>query len=166
MGVRESLNQRPWITVGGSAVLIVLALVAITWEIHQGDSGSPVPARAFYSDDDGKTYFADGLDKVPPYLDSAGKTAVQAMVYQCGEATPFVGYLLRFTDQTKKGIEAGTIPRGRGGMTGGIEVKRPGNKNWLRFDPARRQPFDQITSIACPGGSADHPHILMPTRKD
>jgi hypothetical protein len=163
VGVRETVNQRPYVSMGVAAGVIVLALIAITWEIHRGEGNGPLVGKAFFSDDDGKTYFPESIDKLPPFEDANGKTAYQAMVYQCGAKPPFVGYLQRYTDQAKSELETSGGLRGRPGMTTGIEVKRPGAQTWVRFDPRNRKAYDDIIIVTCKG-TTDRPKLVTPGR--
>ena len=107
MGIRETLNQNRGITIGAVSGVIVLTLVYIVYSLR-GESGggaSAGTAKAFFSDDDGQSYFADGADKIPPF-DHNGKPAVTAHVFRCNGGKPFVGYLERYTPEGKKRRES------------------------------------------------------------
>ena len=100
-----------------------------------------VPERVtevYYSDDDGKTFFVDDVDKVYPF-DRNGKPAYRAYVYRCGDQPPFVHYLGRYTDKAKARMAelsaktddpeaVGELARLRNTA---IEVKKPGDANWV-----------------------------------
>src|SRR5215217_6677039 len=101
MGVREALNRRPKL-----AVVLGIALCAVALPIMIWANSSGVPGRAsqaYYSDDDGKTFFADDIDKLYPF-ERNGKQAYRAYVYECTDGKRFVSYLARYTDGAKSKI--------------------------------------------------------------
>jgi hypothetical protein len=105
VGIRETLNENRSITVGAMIGIIVLAIIWILW-YSMGSStpggGSASAFKAYYTDDDGKTWFADDTNKTPPF-DHNGKKAVFCYVYKCGEnGKPFAAYLERYTEAGKK----------------------------------------------------------------
>jgi hypothetical protein len=163
VGIRETLNQNPGITTGVTAGIVVIALGFIIWQLTGSDTPD-VPNEMFYSDDDGKTHFADAIDKVPPY-DHNGKQAVRARVYKCGSGQPFVAYLERYSKDAKEKIEkAKGNKAGDAGMAEeiamtGIEVKKPGDKDWVRqLDPRSAK----IMEVKCPDGSTTNLEPVMP----
>jgi hypothetical protein len=154
MMVRETLNKHKGVA---AAVAVVLLGAGVALAIWANGSGIPGPLkRAYYSDDDGKTYFADDFDKIYPF-DHNGKQAYRASVCQCSSGKPFVLYLQRLTDSTKSQLMnlsskandpevAATIANLR---SNGIELKKPGGTKWI--SPANAGPEDAITP-SCPGG--------------
>src|SRR4051812_7950909 len=97
MGIRETLNKRPRVAAAVTAGFIALAAAMFIW----ANKGVPERvSRGYYSDDDGKTYFDDDVDKIYPF-DHNGKPAYRAFVYQCGSDKPFVHYLGRYSDKAK-----------------------------------------------------------------
>lgn len=160
MGIRETLNKNPGITTGVTAAIILIALVFIIWQAGGGGGVGAAQAKSFYSVDDGKTFFVDDAEKIPPF-EHEGKTAVRAHVYTCDDGkTKQVAYLERYTDQAKKVME-----KMRSGevtdqqimameeiqMTG-ILVKAPGtgDKGWVRqIDQAA----SAIVTPKCPEGA-------------
>ena len=135
MGIRETLNKRPRVAAAMTAGLLGVAAAVFIW----ANKGVPERVtRAYYSDDDGKTFFDDGVDKIYPF-DHDGKQAFRAYVYQCGKDKPFVHYLGRYTDKAKARMAelmnktndpeaAGELARLRNTA---IEVKRPGEQQWV-----------------------------------
>jgi hypothetical protein len=78
MGLRETINQKKSVSVGIAASLFAVAiafLVYTKWpqRIPKGD-------KAYYTSDDGQTWFVDSIYKTPPY-DQDGKTVVRALVF-------------------------------------------------------------------------------------
>src|SRR5579862_9768260 len=104
MNFREFIKRNPH---AGATVGVALLLVAlIIMGLHLLRSGDvDVSGSMYYSDDDGKTYFVDRGDRITPF-DHNGRPAVGAVVYRCGGAPPFVGFLMHNTDDARAGLEA------------------------------------------------------------
>jgi hypothetical protein len=135
MGIRETLNKRPRVAAAMTAGLLGVAAAVFIW----ANKGVPDRVtRAYYSDDDGKTFFDDDVDKIYPF-DHGGKPAFRAYVYQCGKEKPFVHYLGRYTDKAKARMAElmtnATDPEAAGELARlrntAIEVKKPGEPNWV-----------------------------------
>jgi hypothetical protein len=147
VGIRETLNDNPRLTTGVTVGIIVVVLGIIFWSMRgsaPAGAGTKASNQAFFSDDDGKTYFADDAKKLPPF-DHNGKEAVLARVYRCG-GKPFVNHLERYTPDAKTQAEA-TIAKNNGASNDptlleairptGYEVKAPGQKEWIKFGDPR-----------------------------
>ena len=169
MGIRQTLNENPAITTGVTIAIIVIAIGIIIWESTGSSSSSSSAANAslkFFSDDDGKTYFADDRTNVPPYKDKRGKMAVGAIVFQC-KGKPFVTRLERYTPEGQKKIQdqLKANPNARISIAftiGYTEYKKPGAGNpWVKIGSpgADIQPH-------CPDGSDNDLQIVEPTDKD
>ena len=78
MGIREKLNENPRITAGATAAIILVALGFIVYQAI-GGGGPPIPTKAYYTIDDGETYFEDDIQKLAPF-EHEGKQAVRAAV--------------------------------------------------------------------------------------
>ena len=135
-GASQSSKARPVAAVA----FVVLAIVFVWWQVRTPSSASEV-GRAFFSVDDGKTWFADELSRLPPF-DVSGKPAVRAYVYRAKDGKSFVGYLQRYTPTAQQSIEQSRRPdpsrKGpvdpallRDAFTVGREVKRPGDAEWV-----------------------------------
>jgi hypothetical protein len=163
VGIRQTINEKPALSTGITAALIVLALGFIWWESFGSHRGSRPPVQlAFYSDDDGQTWFPDTANKLTPFTDADNKEAVQAFVFKCGDGKPFCGYLMRATEEAKKAAAA----QPHGGTSIIMmhsEVKKPGDKKWVKFDARNTAPFTNITQTFpnCPAGSKPDP-VLPP----
>jgi hypothetical protein len=97
MSVRDKLNEGK-LGVGVTIAFLAIAgsvLAYMLWPAHHID-----PTSAYYSDDDGQSYFKDSAYKFPPF-DHDGKTAVQAMVF-LDHGSKIVGYLIRYTPEAHK----------------------------------------------------------------
>ena len=154
MGIRETLNENPRITTGITIGIIVVVLLVIVLQMRGGDSaplgGGTGGTTVYFSDDDGKNYFPDDMKKVPPF-DHGGKEAVRAYVFECDGKT-FVNHLVRYTPDAKKRLEAmgGTIssgdPTAAESIQAGMELKRPGEKEWVKANEPRA---DEIRRVPC-----------------
>ena len=160
MGIRETLNKNQKLVTLGTIGLIVLALAVIVWQMLP-ESGMAPPTQAYYTIDDGNSYFVDDIAKVVPFTKD-GKEAVRAHVFKCeGSSQLFVGYLERFTPQAKAALEAFyNNPQNKGRVLPsrmeieeqGRMVKRPKMPGWvptMQYNIAR--PIMQ--EIKCPDGS-------------
>ena len=102
MAVREALQKNNIMGIGLAVFMLTVAgsIAAYTF----WPSGPHInPTGAFYSDDDGQTYYSDNIFHFPPF-DHDGKTAYRAMVYS-GNSGKFVGFLARYRPDTKKLLE-------------------------------------------------------------
>jgi hypothetical protein len=147
--------------IAAGVVVLVLALIVYRMGAFEG-SYEPTAAisKAYFSDDDGATWFADDRAKVPPF-ERNGKTAHGAEMFTCdGGKTLFVGWLRRYTPEAKKRREqmaqraTGQSPTIFGEMEdpSGVEIKKPktGEKGWVRqTDPSA----EQVRDVKCPDGS-------------
>jgi hypothetical protein len=131
VGIRETLNQKPAVTTAATAIIIVVMLGVIIYQsLDRG--GVPTPAtRAWYTLDDGKTWFADDSNRPTPF-DYKGTPAYRVIVFTCdGGATTFAGYLVRVTDQQGDQVQ---VP-----SSSVVEIKPPltGQAGWIRRDDPR-----------------------------
>ena len=172
MGIRESLNQQnPKVVLGVTAGVVLVIVVFLVWyERGSGGGGAgigPGGAQAYFSVDDGKSWFLDDASKLPPF-DRGGKEAVRAYLYRCGDnGTPFIAFLERYTPEEKKRRQAAAQQEQSGSKhmpaplldtAAGTEIKVPGGQgSWIKqSDPRARA----IMMPKCPdGGNAQ---IVLP----
>jgi hypothetical protein len=132
--------------IGGILVGVILCLLgAVTLGYELWPSGHRVKVTtAFYSDDDGTTFYTDSVFNFPPY-DHNGKEANRAFVYRCDHGN-FVGFLLRYKPDARKRLQdsynnaqstgVNPIQQVLGLMStdpiryGGVEIKLPGETKW------------------------------------
>lgn len=119
MSVREALNATPRRSL---AIVVTGTVVAVGFAVWSLRSESPpgVPATAFYSSDDGATFFEDDAEKLSFVKD--GKPVVMAHVFEGSKRGKFVGYLERMSP-----LGAGV----RAAAGADREVKRPGDREWV-----------------------------------
>jgi hypothetical protein len=155
MGIRETLNKKPGVAIAVASALVVVAVAVMIW------ANRGVPHRVstvYYTDDNGKSWFADDVDKLYPF-DRSGKQAYRAYVYQCGSEPPFVHYMAKLTDAGRTKISElqgkPNDPEAKGLIaklrSTAIEVKRPADEKWV---PLFSAAGDQIARHpTCPDGS-------------
>jgi hypothetical protein len=108
MSIREKINRNPRTSAAVSGGVVLIAVAVIVWlqlppQIDRPEMDSP--PKAFFTVDDGKTYFPDALTKVPPFTTADGKTAYRVQVAQCGTGKPFVSHLEKYSADDKKKLE-------------------------------------------------------------
>lgn len=112
--------------------------------------------RAFYTIDDGQSFFTDSIHKIYPF-DHQGKAAYRAYVYQCEEGKPFVAYLARYTEKAVgrlRDLQKNGSPEAEEELSRiideQIEVKLPGQTKWV---PLFSEDGQRITrNLQCPDG--------------
>jgi len=165
MTLRSALIDKPIRAVALAVVLLLVGVVLIGSQMRS--AGTPVShSKAFFTIDDGKTWFPDDAAKLPPF-DKDGKQAVRAYVFQSSNGKQFVNHLERFKPEAKRALEdagksdpnpkASGPPKNlaalQGAYTGGREVKRPGDAKWVGTGNFRDAA--QVMNVKCPDGSAD-----------
>jgi hypothetical protein len=167
MNIRETLRSHPQIGMAIAAALVVTGVVAARSSVQSPGASAPtLPAKIYFSDDDGKTFFADDSARVAPF-DHDGKKAYQAAVFRWPGGQPFVGYLLAYTPAGKAALEAlpETERRTMGPKVLGIRrdqalAKRPGDTTWAPL--GGDAPVGQILNLRCPDGSETPPEQIVP----
>lgn len=160
MGIREQLNRKPGASAGAAAALIALAAIFLVLQLRAGSGGSD---QAFFTVDDGETWFADDISKLPPFQRD-GKEAVRAYVFECG-GKKFVNHLERLTPEARKLMEATAEaqkagkppppPPASAGRTvmWGQEFKKPGEKEWV--PGANLAKVGPVLQPKCPDGGGN-----------
>jgi len=125
-----------------SIIVFTVVLAAAVYLISSNTPNSAAgPKKAFFSVNDGKTWFIDDINKYPPF-EHEGKTAVRARLFSTdGGKTIFCGYLERYTPEAKSTLEESERIGGRGSgsrpqanldvILQGIEAKVPGGSAWV-----------------------------------
>jgi hypothetical protein len=162
MGIKEQINERPMAALGAVAAGLVVALAFATLT-----SGRPSrdAGEAFFSTDDGKSWFAAPVTNVPPF-ERDGKQAVRAYVYRAG-GKAFVNHLERYTAEGQRvasarfdgaGAKAGAaFPKANAVL---VEVKRPGDAKWVAANDAKKAAA--IVSVRPPAGQAGEVESVEP----
>jgi hypothetical protein len=160
VGFREKLNDNPVATGSVVAACVAIALLMLLRPAcsSPGSAGANRGvSQAFFTVDDGQTWFAADARKLPPF-DQHGKPAYRAQVYRCRDGPPFVGYLERYAEADRKRLEQ--LLAGEGAHSAEamkllmqVEVKKPGARDWVRQTPATMQRFNAVRMPRCPDGS-------------
>jgi len=156
MGARQWLNDHQRISgsLGSAVTLIALFFMLARFHRHQSN-GRLEPDQAFFSDDDGTTYFRDSAARLPPF-DHHGKTAFGAVVLRCVGGKPFVAFLRKYDPTELEQLEE----RLRQSPTPGLllselgaraEVKRPHESRWVSYKSDPKE-YARVTTPQCPGG--------------
>jgi hypothetical protein len=165
MGIREGISRnRALIAVIAIALIVVSGALILRNRRAEGVMETS-SAQAFFSVDDGKSWFLDDVKKIPPFQHD-GKPACRAYVFTCdGGKTKWVGYLEQFTPEAKKQLEQaqrGTGPPELPGPLGptGRQVKRPQTTDWV--DSTDAEQVVKITQPTCPHGGAHPVELVLP----
>lgn len=168
MGLRETMNKKPGVALGVGVGLIAVGVVVIAMQLRAGAPPGP-PSEAYFTTDDGQTYFADGIENLPPFQRD-GKEAVRAYVFQCAGGKPFVNHLERYTPAGRNAMESAGVKDAMSlaraaaaqpnGPMWGKEVKKPGSKQWVPADNiAKATP---ILAPRCPDSVQAQPMPVEP----
>jgi hypothetical protein len=169
MGVRESMSKRPT-TAAAIAVVLVLAAIAFAFfrifDVGEAPGGTSDSERAFFTVDDGKTWFIDDASQLAPFQHD-GKDAVRAYVVECNSKR-YVNHLERYTPEGKQAmlrlreaVKTGPPPGSlvAAAQQRGREVKRPGDATWTIINtPAG----DAIVTLKAPPGASGEPTVIFP----
>lgn len=93
--------------VGVAVAVLLVAAVALGYQLvggRENGAAGPVAKTAYYTDDNGKTFFKDDVNKIPPF-DHNGKQALRCDVFEAG-GKQFVGLVYRFTEAGKRDMAA------------------------------------------------------------
>jgi hypothetical protein len=105
VGIRETINKNPKQAIGIGVCVLVMGVLLMIWQLWPQKPPVAAPGRAYFTVDDGASYFEDDATHVPPFQHD-GKEAVRAHVYRCGETgRAFVGWMEKYSPQTKDKID-------------------------------------------------------------
>ena len=171
MGARQWINDHPRIAIsviaGCCAIVLMLVGLQYSREAHPARLGSD---QAFFSDDDGKTYFRDTTARLPPF-DHNGKTAYGALVLRCENGAPFVAYLQGYSpkaletvqDLMKRSTAQNPLPLDILSAPP-MDVKAPGGSKW--FSISETSEYARVTTPRCPDGGAGPFQTVSPDDPD
>jgi hypothetical protein len=103
ISIRETLqkNRKTGLTV---AIIFIIVSVGLAIHLFWANRTAKIDSySAFYSDDDGQTYFKDTVLRLPPF-EHNGKIADLAIVCTDGKRD-FVAYLQRYTPDAKTRLQ-------------------------------------------------------------
>jgi hypothetical protein len=178
VGIRESLNKAPTVAFGATVVLVVAAVSLVTIQARTQDGPRPASGNAFYSTDNGKTWFTDRADKPSPF-DKDGKQAYRVFVWKCAHGKAFVSHLERISPTANKRLADLQQARRRAGsvsttapepppaamamiVSRDIEVKDPGADEAGGWVKASSPEGRQVTAPVCPDGGGKDVEPVVP----
>jgi len=172
-GLREMMNQNPLVVIGIAAAIVLLAVVWSAMALFGGGGGSSGGgdfSRAYFTTDDGATYFEDDVNKLPPF-DKDGKPAVRAHVFTCnGGRDKFIGYIERLQPEAKTKIDTlSKDPKSMENMMSrnaimmtGLEAKKPRDPAAKWISPTKGPEFAMVTNVVCPDGKGTDLEAVIP----
>jgi hypothetical protein len=165
MGIREKIDQSHKVIRIAASAVILLSVVMIARQLFKSRFSAAAPIiKAFYSDDDGKSWFVEETTELPP-IDHGGKVAVRVEVFRCNGGEPFVGYLERYSDAAKARITAGAAKNGNPAAPAIIdepmEVKRPGEVKWVEANVSKPS-YGEYLRIITPTGPDGQTGSVVP----
>jgi hypothetical protein len=157
MGIREWLNRNQAVA---TVVVLVLVLAAVGLAGYQYFSNrrtiSTKLPDAYFTIDDGKTYFTASTSNVPPF-DHEGKPAVRAYVFDCN-GKKFVGYLERYKPDARQAkLDKKATPATQ---IYGRELKRPGETTWV--NSGDQAAVAKVIEVPTPPGMSGEPQPIEP----
>jgi hypothetical protein len=164
MFIRGSMDQKKGLSLALAVCLILVAATCLAYELWP--RSKPNLAMAYFTDDDGASWFSDDSRRVAPF-DHDGKTAVIAEVYSYDDGTKkFCAYVAKYTPEAKKKLEAALADAKAAGKspdtiglfhdhafveTGMLVKAAKSDGPWLPYSDPRTK---TIFSIHSPDGSA------------
>jgi len=153
MGLRQWLNSNPRTASVALGGVVAIGIGAIVVQVM--GSRQKFPTRlpeAYFSVDDGKSYFTFGSENLPPF-DYKGQPAVRAYVFECG-GKRFVGYLERYTADARAKLLSGknVTPQVQ---IAGRELKKPGDGTWVKSNDFAA--VAKVADVKCPDGATPEP---------
>lgn len=116
-------------------------------------------ALAFFTTDNGRTFFAADATLVPPFQHE-GRSAYRCKIFRCPKGKPFVNHLEGYAPDVKKQMEQ-EIAAGRGNpmaviirYNAHVQVRRPDGDRWVAMTAANAQAYADIVVPRhpdCPG---------------
>lgn len=139
MSLREWMNRNSPVAIG----VCVLAIVIAIYVIFRQATGGPIANKAYYTVDDGNSWFVDDKTKAAPFLID-GKEALKAYVIQCG-GRKSVALLEKYTPIAKQRIDQVNAQIAKSGTSAGADTrlgalmteensrvyKAPGGQDWM-----------------------------------
>jgi hypothetical protein len=149
------LNRHRSLSMALALLAVIGAASYLTWFFWPEPDHSP-PAFAWYTVDDGKSWFQDDFERIPPFQHE-GKPAVRLHLYSCdGGKTTFVGYLQKLPEEAfqkyrDKGIDPAKVDDDELAAESGWLAKRPGQPEWVNSKTGGKTYF-AIVDVHCPEG--------------
>jgi len=159
VGLRDQINEKPAIAsaVVIGVILLLIGMIALQLRGNHPPTG-PSGMQSYYTADDGRTWFADAEEQIPPFQHD-GSLAVRCYVFKTDDSAPFAGYLEQYTSKMHDELTGIVKTTGPIFSESGTMVKRPGDKSWI---PLGTPVGQQIVHVKNPHGSAEPPQPVYP----
>lgn len=140
------------------AVLLLLISgvgVVIWWETRPAPVELP-SGKAFYTVDDGKTWFTDEVERIPPFQHD-GKPAVRVQMFSCdGTKARFVGFLQKLPEDglqklKDEGKDVEKMDDDEIAARFGWLAKRPCDSRWINSKDDS-DGYSRVIHVECPDG--------------
>jgi hypothetical protein len=164
MYLLESLREKKHLSLMAAVVFLLLAGAGLAYQYWPEKKANL--SQAYFSDDDGQSWFADDTTKLAPF-DHNGKTALMAEIFTYDNGSKkFCGYLEKYTPEAQAKLKtAFADAKAHGQSPASIElfhdhafldsallVKKPGAENpWMAFTDPK---VSDVLSVHSPDGSA------------
>lgn len=145
MGLAEVHEKHPQVVMSTIIGAIVIILIVIAVQVMPSRAKN-LAAQAYFTTDDGRTWFADDSTKIAPF-DHNGQQAVRCYVFKTADGTKAV-YLEKYSDKGKAALAQAAASSGGTTAAGGLDllahneelVKRPSDSQWTNIaNPAAAQ---------------------------
>lgn len=152
-------RSNPWLVT--ALLLIIAGTGVVIWQETRPKPRDEPVLRAYYTTDDGKTWFTDDAERLPPF-DHDGRQAVRLHLFTCDEGkTRFVGYLEKlpeeaFTTLKAEGQDPAKMDDDDIAERFGWLAKRPGDAEW-RNSNKEKEAYQAIVQARCPNGALAMP---------
>jgi len=163
MSIRQAINRNPAIAAIVSVIALgaVVAVVFATRSHEASGAKSAGGAKAWYTVDDGRTYFPDDANRLVPF-DHNGKPAYRCYVWTCDAGTNrFVSHLERLTEQGRRSFAGSNRMDVLQLVPGTLEVKAPltGDTGWVVTTSPQAE---QIQTPRCRNDRSRVPQPVQP----
>jgi hypothetical protein len=146
--------------VSAVAFALIAAAAFAWWSREESLPQHSRTVKAWYTGDDGRTWFADLPNKVVPF-DHQGKAAVRCYVWSCdGGKTKFVSHVERISAAARQRLTGQSQIDVLELLPGTREVKSPltGDAGWTAAESPKAA---EIQTPRCPGGKGGVPQIVL-----
>jgi len=122
--------------------------------------------RWYFTVDRGRTWFADDITRIPPFLHD-GKLAYRARIFTCDGKNAWCGYIERCNPQAKAQIDkeiAKGVPETNLILqtANNMEAEKPGgtDADWVPHSNPRA--YEKVTTVTCPNNPSQYPVPVLP----
>lgn len=156
------INRQKSVTAVAACAAVLLAAGLMVYRVTGDAQAQGRGERAFYSVDDGATWFVDSADQISGF-EHEGRPAYRAYVFRAPGVEPFVGYLERYTPEARAKLQArldaGAPAAARSVERSEQEVKKPGDAQWHKRSSPQ---VSRVINITAPDGTTQGLEPVLP----